>query len=1118
MLNDESRLELPEAPGDAWDQGVAAWSEPVVIDTYQPLAPTRFPLYLDRRVYQGSSGRVYPMPFHERIDPVKRPKRWQAVHLENEWLRVMVLPDLGGRIHVGLDKTRGYDFFYRNNVVKPALVGLLGPWISGGVELNWPQHHRPATFLPTDVTIEREPDGSATVWCADLDPFMRLKGMHGVRLRPESAVVELRVRLYNRTDSVQTFLWWANVAAPVNDHYQSFFPADVRFVADHAKRAVVSFPHPDARYYGVDYAARVDEAHPDADRLDWFRNIPVPTSYMGVGSRGDHFGGYDHRARAGFVHVADHRISPGKKQWTWGNAPFGRAWDRNLTDGDGPYIELMAGVYTDNQPDFSFLAPGETKTFTQCWYPIQEIGPADVANAEAALSAEVLDGAVRVGVAVTRRRPQLTVTVHDGAGDVVGTASGAAEPGRPLLTTVAAGTGAVRVVVRAGDDELIAWSDERPPAEPAPAPATEPVPPEQLATVEELYLTGLHLEQYRHATRSPEVYWQEALRRDPDDSRVCTALARRRHDAGLLDEAEALANRAVARLTARNPNPRDGEPFYRLGLVLRDQGRTAEAYDVLAKASWNAPWRVGAWTVMATIDLAAGRAEQALDLTGRVLGVESGHLRAVALRVLALRALGRHEEARAAATAARAVDPLDWWLRDLLGERLDAGAQLLLDVALEYAACGSWTDAFRLLDAAAEAEATRPVLGEPRLGPLVGYHRAHVLAASGDVAGAAAALDQAPAADVAWCFPGRLADALVLEWAIGQRPADGVARGLLGHWLYAQGRHADAVESWRRADPEDPVVARNLGIAAWNDAHDAAEAAARYARALALAPDDARLLSERDQLARRSGEDPAARLERLAARPDLVSERDDLSAQLAVLLTLTDDPAAAVAVLGSRTFQPWEGGEGVVLGAWDLAQLDLCQRALAAGDASAAEAAARAALDPPANLGEGRHLLANRADLDLALGDASALAGDGDAARASWLRAATADGDFLDMAPTAVSEKTVFSVLAWQRLGEHVRAGALLEGLDAEATVAKSAEATIDYFATSLPTLLLFDDDLTLRRRVTARILRAQAAAVRGDHASARRLCDEVRAIDPCNPHLHVLQTSLLREVRHDRE
>src|ERR1700676_3826598 len=181
--------------------------ERLVLPTYQPLAPDKNPMFLEKRVYQGSSGRVYPLPFFSRISTERVDHSWQAAHIENEFVRVMVLPEIGGRVHVGLDKTNGYDFFYRQNVIKPALVGLAGPWISGGVEFNWPQHHRPATFMPVDFQIERHPDGSQTVWCSDHDPMNRLKGMHGVCLHPETAYIELKVRLYNRTSQVQTFLW-----------------------------------------------------------------------------------------------------------------------------------------------------------------------------------------------------------------------------------------------------------------------------------------------------------------------------------------------------------------------------------------------------------------------------------------------------------------------------------------------------------------------------------------------------------------------------------------------------------------------------------------------------------------------------------------------------------------------------------------------------------------------------------------------------------------------------------------------------------------------------------------------------------------------------------------------
>lgn len=382
------KFELPKAPAQQAGP-VKAWFEPVVIPTYHPHAPDKNPMFLENRVYQGSSGKVYPLPFTDRISTEARDHPWQAVHVENEFLRVMVLPEIGGRIHVGLDKSNGYDFFYRQNVIKPALVGLAGPWISGGVEFNWPQHHRPATFMPVQAQIQEHSDGARTVWCSDHDPMNRLKSAHGICLYPGRAYIEVKVRLYNRTPFTQTFLWWANVGVHVHELYQSFFPPDVQYVADHAKRAVSRFPLCEGRYYGVEYGERARSGVPVEERrrrfvlpagyppneLSWYANIPVPTSYMAIGSTEDFFGGYDHRRKAGLVHVASHHISPGKKQWTWGNHDFGYAWERNLTDRDGPYIELMAGVFTDNQPDFSFLSPWETKAFSQYWYPIRGIGP-----------------------------------------------------------------------------------------------------------------------------------------------------------------------------------------------------------------------------------------------------------------------------------------------------------------------------------------------------------------------------------------------------------------------------------------------------------------------------------------------------------------------------------------------------------------------------------------------------------------------------------------------------------------------------------------------------------------------------------------------------------------------
>ena len=373
---------------------VSAWSETITIPTYGVGQPDPNPMFLEKRVYQGSSGAVYPLPVIERVDDAPRDVAYTAVFLENTWLKIMVLPELGGRIQMALDKTNGYHFVYYNRVIKPALVGLNGPWISGGIEFNWPQHHRPTTFMPLDWWIEQEADGACVVWCGEIEPMLYTRGVHGIRLRPDLACLEVDVRLSNRTSVPQTFLWWANPAVHVSDEYQSVFPPDVHAVMDHGKRDVSAFPIATGTYYKVDYAPGTD--------ISRYRNIPVPTSYMAYRSDYDFVGCYDHGLRAGMMHVANHHVVPGKKQWTWGTSDFGVAWERQLTDDDGPYIELMCGAYTDNQPDFAWLHPGEVKHFSQIFMPYKLIGPATNANRDAVVRLAVHAGEAEIGVVLTR--------------------------------------------------------------------------------------------------------------------------------------------------------------------------------------------------------------------------------------------------------------------------------------------------------------------------------------------------------------------------------------------------------------------------------------------------------------------------------------------------------------------------------------------------------------------------------------------------------------------------------------------------------------------------------------------------------------------------------------------
>ncbi|MGC4081642.1 MAG: DUF5107 domain-containing protein [Vicinamibacterales bacterium] len=1103
----------------------------VVLPTYLPAVPDRNPMFLEKRVYQGSSGRVYPLPFFNRIADRATPVEWQAVFLENEFIDVMLLPALGGRIHRFRDKTNNYDAIYHQPVIKPALVGLGGPWASGGIEFNWPQHHRPSTFMPTAVAIERHDDGAVTVWMSEHDPMARMKGMHGVCLRPGCSVLELRVRTYNRTAETQTFLWWANAATRVHEHYQSFFPPDATMVADHAKRAMETYPLASGHYYGVDYRTRARRGVPPAERprlypprpdcrpndLSWYANIPVPTSYMCLGSSGDFFGGYDHRENAGLLHVADHRIAPGKKQWTWGNHEFGYAWDRNLTEPDAhgehaPYIELMAGVFTDNQPDFSFVGPGETRTWSQFWYPYRGIGVVHWADRNCAVHLSLDGRSARLGVAVTSALQSVTIELQH-RGRPVKRFVRDLGPATPCVENVTlsrrtrASDLTLRVVTAEG--AVLANYDfprtkPRARSELARLAATEPPLPADVSSSDELWTIATHLEQYRHATRLPEPYWREALRRDAGDARAHLGLGRWHFRRGEFAVAEKHLRAAIDRLTSRNPNPADGEAFYQLGLCLRQQALSstspdsatslrAAARDAFAKAAWNYAWQAPAHHALA--ELAAVRDDWAAVLveTERALRRDADHLQARNLRVIALRRTGAAAAADAVLAETRRLDPLDAWAAQLAGEVPPGDVQVRFDIALDCAHAGLWREALAVLADATPA----PTDGTA---PLLGYYRAWLHEKLGDARAARAARRQARAASPDRCFPARLEEIAILTAALAAEPRDARAAFFLGNLLYDRRRHREAIACWRRAvrhEPGNAVAWRNLGLAAFNILRDPAAAQRAYAKAVRAGPDDARLLYEQDQLAKRLGVAPERRLRRLVRARDLVAARDDLSLELCALYNQTGRVTEAQQLLRSRRFQPWEGGEGQVLGEHTRTHVLLGRAALARGEFAAARRCFEAALAAPENLGEARHLLANHSDVHYWLGEACAAEGDRAAARKEWRAAATFRGDFQEMAVRRCSELTHYSALAWQRLGQPAPARRRWRELLAFARELARTPAQVDYFATSLPTMLLFDDDLTARQRTKSLLLEAQARAGLGEWRAARQLLRTVLRREP---------------------
>ncbi|WP_027449043.1 DUF5107 domain-containing protein [Xylanibacter brevis] len=1091
---------------------VKAWREMVTIPTYEVGRPDKNPMFLEKRVYQGSSGVVYPYPVIESISNEKVDKEYKAVYLENEYIKVMVLPELGGRVQMAYDKIAQRHFVYYNHVIKPALVGLVGPWISGGIEFNWPQHHRPTTFMPADCTIEEREDGSVCVWVSEMEKMFHQKGMAGFVLRPGCAYLEIRGVLYNRTDVPQTFLWWANPAVEVNDAYQSVFPPDINAVFDHGKRAVSSFPIATGTYYKMDYSAGVDISN--------YKNIYVPTSYMGVNSRYNFEGGYENDTHAGMLHVASHHFSPGKKQWTWGNGDFGRAWDRNLTDdiaddkgedtsslspltshlkpGFRPYIELMAGVYTENQPDFSWLMPYEEKQFVQYFMPYRELGVVKEASKDLLVNVDLTEDAegqqrTMMKVFATSRQ-QVRLVLATDAGEVLYDEEKELTPEAvltetfPLADLQTLNLSIYKRMYNNTERCVLQWHAEPDEIRPIPDSAEAALLPEQIKTNEQLYLTGLHLEQYRHATWSPLDYYEEALRRDPNDIRCLNAMGLWYIRKGRFALAETYLRKAVKLSQKRNPNPYDSEPIYNLALALKYQQRYDEAYELFWKATWSKAWADAGFFEAAKISARQGRYDEAIDELDRSLVFNAHNQKALALKAAVLRRMGKADCAEHVCEAALKTDLFNYGCR--YEQYLISNSQATLDelqglmqglaknydeLALDYQAAGLDDEAMAIWQLAIEAKAVTP---------MTYYYMGFI--AEQQQADGTAYFEQAEKVCPDYCFPNRQEDVIVLEEA--KKHGCALAPYYLGCLYYAARQYDLAVENWEMASQRKadfPTVWRNLALAYFNKQHREALALECMERAFHLDESDARVLMELDQLYKRLHRPHIERLQFLQRYPQLIAQRDDLVLEEITLLNQVGRYEEAMKKLDAHIFHPWEGGEGKVPAQYQICRVERAKQLLKADPQSAeAKKLLEECLVYPAHLGEGKLYGAQDNDFLYFLGRyEEGTAGPTEPAAAMYYNDAKPD-------------KIFYAGLCYRQLGQEDKARGLFNKLINYGKQHIFEHQVMDYFAVSLPDLLIWEDSLDLKNQIHCKYMLALGYYGLGDKAHALRYLAEVEALD----------------------
>lgn len=941
-------------------------------------------------------------------------------------------------------------------MIKPTLVGLTGPWISGGIEFNWPQHHRPSTYSPVDFYFEEHEDGSSTVYVSEIDKMYGTKGMASFTLYPDKAYIEIKGHLFNRTDTPQTFLWWANPAVPVNDNTYSVFPPDVHAVMDHGKRAVSTFPIATGEYYKYDYSAGVD--------ISCYRNIKVPTSYMAAHSDYDFIGNYDEKLDAGLLHVADHHISPGKKQWTWGNSDFGQAWDRNLTDEDGPYIELMTGVYADNQPDFTWLKPYEEKTFTQYFMPYKHVGRVKNATKDASVNLELEGHNCIIKAYASGVFPQCQIKLCKN--DKILFADQAdLSPTEIYDAAFATGLdsliGCTLVITDVHGNILVSYTVVEEQLEATPDPADPLLPPSELKSTEELYLGALHLEQYRHATFSPDDYYLEGLKRDPSDIRLNNGYGLLQYRRGNFEEAIKLFKTAIEKQTWKNPNPYYGECYFNLGLSLVMTGKLDEAYDAFYKATWSYETQGSGFYWLAALSCRRGNYKDALKFIDESMIRNWHNMKARTLKATILRTLG--QDSSAFLEESKRIDPLDMGIRyeisiassdsDNWKRTMREPAHNYLELALDYAKAGFYKDALFILNSC-DTES-----------PMSGYYKGYIYELLGEVESAKEAHNLGEASDYSCCFPNRTEEVLILESAIRVLEKAPRAHYYLGCLLYDKKQNKKAIKHWLTSTEEEPSFAmsyRNLAIAYYNKEHDISKALPAMKRAVELDPDYSRFLLEYDQLCAKAGYSNEDRLKVLKAHIDLVTYRDALYLEYITLLNNTGQYEKALDCLTTHQFHPWEGGEGKVSAQYRYA---LTQKALLLLNKKQYDEAIElleATKTYPQNLGEGK--LPNVQDniADYYLGVAYEETGNKEAATAHYLAASVG----LDEPGSVLyyndqpSDTILYQGFANEKLGNTNAARKCYHQLLSFGQKHLFDKVEYDYFAVSLPEIEVFPSNI----------------------------------------------------------
>lgn len=853
------------------------------IPAYRINAPEKAPLFERDFAYQRAKRSVYPYAMNDNPTNVKIDTIYRALYLENDYLQVCVLPDIGGRLFYATDKTNGYEIFYRQHVIKPANVGMLGAWISGGVEWNVFHHHRATSQYPIDYKLVDNQDGSKTIWVGEVERRHRMSWAIGMTLYPDKSYIEVTGRFFNNSPDRNSMLHWNNVATHANENYQIVFPENTEFGTFHHKNSFMRWPMPDAPYCdNPDYIGK---------DVSYWKNLPalMGGSVFVYNLQDDFIGGYDYGKNAGTMLAGNRHINKGGKFWTWGHMNYGHAWDcETLTDKDGPYVELMTAAYSDNQPDYCWINPYETKEFTAYWYGIRDLQHVNRGNEKATVNMEVgTKGKIHLAVNVTQIHHNARVVVRHNEKMLFETTAYIA-PDKPFAIDITVPAAEVakseEITMYLYDNEgneLISYHPYKlDRTKPMPEPVVPLNPdPKSVKNIEELYYVGMRNLQFHNAHVNPNDYFQEVVRRDPGDVRANTQLGIYYRKQGELGKAKAYLRKALKRQTAAHTRVNDGEAMYNLGLILKAEGKYEDAIDTLYRAAWDYEYASASYFQLAEISSIMGDKVQALQEAEMAINYNGMNLDARNIMTTLLRYKDDTKNAIEMAEKVLTLDPLNYYATYELvrmGERgekeftelLRGVSESYLELALYYMNNGYLGECCDIL---AQSETIAPY-------PTVEYYQAYIADLNGDKSLARKLFEKAEKTSADYVYPFRLETVKVYEKAIEYMPKSANTWYYMGN-LYFHKQPERAMQCWEEAvkiAPEYAMALRNLGWGYHFYKNDSDKAIVYYKRAInADREGNAIFLAECDEIMEYANVPLQERYDLFVGREELYEKRYD---------------------------------------------------------------------------------------------------------------------------------------------------------------------------------------------------------------------------------------------------